>query len=128
MARALKLNNYPDPRDEDNKDTAFDMAAQLRIIVRMPITGMQEKGISPDEMRKNIRLLDILDPEGDDAHIPESGDTVTIEDNDFNYLVEKVKAFKWPFTDRRIIRFIEDIDKAETVKTETKSKRGKVSA
>ncbi len=75
--------------------------SQMILVMRTPMDG-RTAGI--DEVHKSIRVLDVLENT--------TGDFFELEDADYDYLKQKVRAFKWPFVDRAVEQFVEDISNA----------------
>lgn len=69
---------------------------EIKAITEMPANP--EKGVSIDEMRKSIRILDKL--EG-------SSDILELEDADFEFLLEKVRKATWGSNNRVFVEFVD---------------------
>lgn len=61
-----------------------------------------EKGVDFDEMKRRLRLLDVLEPAQD-------REVVQFEDADHELLVSIVKNARWLISDRKIVYFIEAV-------------------
>lgn len=81
--------------------------AILSDVVKM---SRAQNGVAVDEMRKRIRLLDILD------HGCEPGESVDVEDADYDLLVELVDAMRWGWTDRAFVEVADLVKNAPTKK------------
>lgn len=76
----------------------FDWTDVMRQIVQRPLDP--QKGVDIEEMRKSIKLLDILD---------DSNGVLELEDTDWEYLKAKTVAMQWAVIDRHIVRLVDDI-------------------
>jgi hypothetical protein len=63
-------------------------------------------GADIDEIRKSIRVLNVLDEIGQDAEVLE------LEDSDYEYMQTKVSASKFTFADAAIVQFVDDVTEA----------------
>ena len=73
----------------------------LRTIVKQPSGGaVSGKGIDLDDMRKDIRLLDVID---------KVGNVFEFEDADWGRLCAKIKAFPFGVADVGIVQFCDDV-------------------
>ena len=101
--KRIYLASLPDPRfapgDPNYENNRVDYRDIILNAVRIPLD--REKGASVDEMRKGIRILDALDAARDD--------TLELEDADWEFLKQKVEKFPWAGTDRRFLRFHDDV-------------------
>ena len=89
----------------------------IKAVMETPPPG---GGITPAEMRKRIRVLDALD-EADEA------DELTLEDADWSYLNKATQAFQFAKADGNLLKSIDEIIEAETVKPpKDKAKAGEV--
>ena len=97
---SLPDSHFPlgDPGYEANR---VDYRNIIENAVRIPLD--RQAGATVDEMRKGIRILDALDaaPLGDGV--------LELEDADWEFLKQKVEKFPWAGTDRRFIRFYDDV-------------------
>ena len=87
---------------EKGKVGFLDYKSLIRTIVQVPSDTRQ--GLSVDEVRKSVRVLDALD---------EAKDKLTLEDADYNLLRTKVNDFKFAFAHKNIVAFVDDILKAK---------------
>lgn len=84
--------------------TAVDYGDAIRTVIRQPLD--QQRGVSIEEMRRGIRILDKLDG---------STGTLELEDADYDHLKQKVEAMSWGMVDRNILDFIDTVlDASET--------------
>ena len=101
--KRIALLSLPDPRfplgDPNYEINRVDYAAVIEQAVRIPFD--RQTGATIDEMRKGIRVLDALD-----ARV---GDTMQLEDADWEYLKQKVERMPWAVVDRRFIQFYDDV-------------------
>ena len=81
----------------------------LMTIIKTPMNPRE--GISIDEMRKSVKLLDLIEIKKDE-------DEVELEDADYDFLKKKVESFKFAFANKIVLQFIDDILLAEEVKKE----------
>lgn len=97
-------------RDVSGNEDGF-----LEINYREQILGMvrQPSGDHFDvpEMRKAMRLIDVIEPADD-------GDTVGLEDADWEYLKERVMHGRYVVADNAILSFIADVEGAPTTPLE----------
>ena len=95
---------------QDGSDAGF-----LEIAYREQILGMV-RGPSGDhfdipEMRKAMRVIDLIEA-------AEDGDTVGLEDADWEYLRDRVTHGKYVIADKAILSFVADIEGAPTTSLE----------
>jgi hypothetical protein len=81
----------------DGTPKKLSYQAQLIEIMRTP-TG--DKGADIEEIRRSIKVLDALE---------KTGDTLQLEDADFEFMANKIKYARWPVIDRYVLQFIEDV-------------------
>ncbi len=101
--KRLELKNLPVTRP-DGTEMILSYWIQLQTTMRSPADP--QSGASIDEIRKSIRVLNVLDEIGQDAEVLE------LEDSDYEYMVTKVTASKFTFADAAIVQFVDDIIKA----------------
>ena len=89
----------------DGVDMTLSYWVQLQTTMRTPMDVQQ--GANVDEIRKSIRILDALDKAGEDAEFFE------LEDTDFEYMADKVKASRFTFADPAIVQFVDDVTDVE---------------
>ena len=77
----------------------FVYADAIRMVIRQPLD--KQAGVSIEEMRKGIRILDALDAA--------TGDTLDLEDADYDHLKAKVEAMHWGVVDRDLLGFIDAV-------------------
>jgi hypothetical protein len=82
----------------NNQTIKLSYKAQLMEVIKNPSTP---QGADYDEMRRSIRLLDLLEAA--------TGDDLSIEDADFEYLKQRILLARWPFIDKVVQNFIEDV-------------------
>ena len=80
------------------KPIRISYKAQIAELIRTP-SG--DKGADYDEVRRSIHILDILDET--------TGDTLSLEDADFEYMKGRILSARWPMIDKAIMTFIEDV-------------------
>jgi hypothetical protein len=80
----------------------FSYKEMIQVILESP--SDPTKGLSIDEVRKSIRILDVLE---------KSGDVLQVEDADFSHLLSKVRATKFSTANKVFVDFVEDFEKAE---------------
>lgn len=78
------------------EDMSYDEI--IRTVVRQPLD--KEKGVTIDEMRKGIRILDKLDA---------STTVLELEDADYDHLKAKIEAMQWGIVDRNLLDFIDTV-------------------
>lgn len=84
----------------------FDYRLNIKGILSAPPQGEDPRVqalANIDEVRKAVAILTEL------KKTPE-GMPLVLEDENFNYLVARVKAAKWPFVDAGILTFVDDIE------------------
>jgi hypothetical protein len=84
----------------DGSAGVLDYAEQIRGIVSAP--GEGQRGLSVDEIRNSMRVLDALDKAQDSE--------LNLEDNDYNYMIGKVNAARFGFASADILQFVEDVN------------------
>ena len=101
--KRIYLANLADPRFPAGSDgydaNRIDYRAIIENAIRIPLD--RQAGASIDEMRKGIRILDALDAAKDDI--------IGLEDADWEFLKAKLERFPWAGTDRRFLRFYDDV-------------------
>lgn len=85
----------------DGKEMTLDYWVQLQATMRQPMNVQQ--GADVEEIRKSIRILDVLDKAGKDAEFLE------LEDTDHTYLTTKVGATKFTFVAPELAQFVDDV-------------------
>jgi hypothetical protein len=71
-------------------------ADAIRQVIRQPLDP--QRGVSIEEMRRGIRILDKLDA---------AGATLDLEDADWEHLKQKVEGMSWGMVDRHLLEFID---------------------
>lgn len=84
----------------DGQPKKLSYKAQLIEILRTPSAS---NGADYDEVRRSIRILDKLDET--------KGDTLQLEDADFEYMKQRVLNARWPLIDKYVMAFVEDVTK-----------------
>lgn len=101
--KRIYLASLPDPRfpvgSDDYEANRVDYRNIIENVVRIPLDRQQ--GATIDEMRKGIRILDALDAAQQDV--------LALEDADWEFLKSKVEKFPWAGTDRRFLKFYDDV-------------------
>jgi hypothetical protein len=101
--KRIALLSLPDPRflpsDPNYEPNRVDYKDIIENAVRIPLD--RQSGATVDEMRKGIRILDALDAA--------QNDVLALEDADWEFLKSKVEKFPWAGTDRRFVRFYDDV-------------------
>jgi hypothetical protein len=120
--KRIKLLSLPDPRfpvgDPEYEANRVDYASIIEQCIRVPLD--RSTGATIDEMRKGIRVLDALD-----ARV---GDVIQLEDADWEFLKQKVEKMPWGMTDRRLVRFYDDVFSATESPRDTARSDGVASA
>lgn len=83
-----------------NEADPFNYITGINQVMRAPLNPQQ--GISIDEMKQSLKVLDKLDK-------CEVGDTLELEDAEWEFLCSKVRAARWGIVDSRLVAFSEDI-------------------
>lgn len=78
----------------------------LKAIVQSPVAP--QAGVTIDEMRKSVRILNILEDAKDNEDI-------SLEDADYDLLKQKVEKFPYSSSSKTLLDFIDSILNAETV-------------
>lgn len=89
-----------------DSSAALVYADAIRTVIRQPLDT--NRGVSIDEMRKGIRILDKLD----EAEKTNSGQ-LSLEDADYEHLKQKIEAMSWGMVDRHLLEFIDTVLSAE---------------
>ena len=98
--KRLTLRTLPVTRP-DGSEMNLSYWVQLQTTMRSP--SNPQGGADIDEIRKSIRVLNVLDEIGQDAEVLE------LEDSDYDYMVTKVTASKFTFADAAIVQFVDDV-------------------
>ena len=88
----------------DGTEIVLGYWAQLQSTMRMP--SNPQAGADIEEIRKSIRIIDVLEKAGQDAKV------VEFEDADYEFLITKVSAAKYTFADPAIVQFVDDVTAA----------------
>lgn len=86
--RTVQIENAPD----------FEYAEAVRMVIRQPLDT--QRGVSIDEMRRGIRILDKLDA---------ATDILELEDADYDHFKTKVEGMAWGMVDRNLMAFIDAV-------------------
>jgi hypothetical protein len=89
----------------NGNETELNYWEQLQATIRQPMNVQQ--GADVEELRKSIRILDVLDKAGHEA------DFLELEDTDHAYLVTKVSATKFTFVAPELVQFVDDVTQEE---------------
>lgn len=88
-----------------NKRTTIDIGGELLTYSDLMKAAMMRhrspEGFSSEEMRKDFRVLDVLDPKAE---------TITLEDADFEHFKSLLKVARWNVVHKDIIAFEDDIN------------------
>lgn len=68
-------------------------------------TPMDMKNADLNEVRRSLRILDVLDG------LPAEAQALELEDADYEYMKQRVLAARWPIISKVILTFIEDVTK-----------------
>lgn len=68
-------------------------------------TPMDMKNADLNEVRRSLRILDVLDG------LPAEAQALELEDADYEYMKQRVLAARWPIINQVILTFIEDVTK-----------------
>lgn len=98
------MRQVPIKKLKEENGPELDYIEILRMLVRVPEDP--RAGIGIEEIRKALRILDVLDGGTKDGH-------VLLEDADYQYLAARVKAHKWPMATREIVEFYDDVVNAK---------------
>jgi hypothetical protein len=87
-----------------------------REVIKNVINGVDPReGLSVDEMRKRLRVVDALEAC--------DGPVLELEDADYELLARKVREMKWIVVDRVIVDFCDDIANAADAKAKPPRKQ-----
>lgn len=104
VAREVPEGTEYDP--ETMVQRTFDYRPNIKGILSLPPQG-DDPRVQPvaniDDIRKSVAILTELKK-------TEEGSLLVLEDEDFNYLVSRIKGARWPFIDEVILTFIDDIE------------------
>jgi hypothetical protein len=84
-----------------------DYVHTIRQIIRKP--SDPRRGASLAELSAGCRLLKLLDGK-------KAGDSLWLDESDWNYLCDKTITFGWPAVDERLLRLADSILSAEEAK------------
>jgi len=79
----------------------FSYKEMLQVIMETPQDA--QKGATIDEVRKSIRVLDVLE---------KADDLLELEDSDYAFMMSKVKATKFTSANKVFVDFVDDLEKA----------------
>ena len=82
-------------------DGELDYKDYIKTIVAMPIEG--QRGLSIEEIRSSMRVLDALDKA--------EGEMIDLEDQDYEYMKSRVSQARFGFASAEILQFIDDVTK-----------------
>lgn len=83
-------------------EPGFDYRDLLLAIIKAPMAAGAHGGTSLEAMRADIRLLDKMEP-------AKPGEAVELEDADWGHLSNKVRAYPFAISDRRVVKMCDDI-------------------
>jgi len=81
----------------------WDYKEVIGSVIRLP-TGDQ-RGLEIEEIRSSLKVLDALD---------KAGDYLNLEDADFYFMADKIKAAKYTFVSPVIVQFVDDVTNPES--------------
>lgn len=94
--KAIRLRTVsPGPTDLEGD---LEWAEIVKQVIRKPLNP--ERGVEIEEMRKSIKILDILD---------KSNGVLELEDADWEHLRDKTVKMQWGVIDSRIIKFVDEV-------------------
>lgn len=82
-------------------ESEFSYKDMLQVIMESPQDP--QKGAGIEEVRKSIRVLDVLE---------KSTDVLELEDSDYSFMLAKVKATKFTSANKVFVDFVDDVEKA----------------
>lgn len=82
------------------------------------VLSVNQQGMSIDDIRKRIRILDVID------ELDESDTFMDLEDLDYLTLKNAIQTQKWVIADRNLLRIIDDVLEAETPSDKLKAVAG----
>ena len=82
------------------------------------VLSVNQQGMSIDDIRKRIRILDVID------ELDESDTFMDLEDLDYLTLKNAIQTQKWVVADRNLLRIIDDVLEAETPSDKLKAVAG----
>ena len=88
--------------EHDGKPLKITYKSQLIEVMRTPLNG-EWAGVN--EIRSSIRVLAALEAA--------TGDTLSLEDADFEHMRQCVLAMRWPIKNKLVIQFTDDVTKGE---------------
>ena len=91
--------------DKDKPSEQLDYKALIKSIMQSP--SDPRAGLTLDEVRKGVRVLEALEA---------SQDVLRLEDTDYKLLLSKLDKFKFGLAHKNIIEFADDIKEAKEVK------------
>jgi hypothetical protein len=86
------------PGKDTGADFDMDWKNIIAQVMRRPLD--QERGIEIDEMRKSIKILDLVE---------KSNGVLELEDADWELLKQKTLAMPWAVVDPRIVQFHDEV-------------------
>lgn len=114
MARKIVLD-FPEDLDLMGiADVNIQFVPQLRAVMTSPLKP--NAGVTMDEMHRTMRVLKSLD---------EAGEALVLEDADFEFVIQKLDAFRWPAVHPRLVAFDKAIREAEKVSLSDKPAKTK---
>lgn len=95
----------------EGKEIRINYRDQIEAILNVP---MDMRSADMNEVRRSIRVLDAIDltppplPHGEGEPV-----VLRLEDADYEYLKQRVLAARWPFINKVIVQFVDDVTKVE---------------
>jgi hypothetical protein len=80
------------------KENGFDYKLLIKNILSVPVNP--QVGLTVDEIRKAVRIMDLID---------KSKDKLELEDADYDYLKNRIETNKFAIAHKDIIEFVDDI-------------------
>ena len=84
----------------DGKPLKIVYKAQLIEVMKTPLNG---EWASVNEIRSSIRVMEALETA--------TGDTLNLEDADYDHMRQCVLSMRWPIKNKLVIQFTDDVTK-----------------
>jgi hypothetical protein len=81
----------------EGQEIKINYRDQIEAILNVP---MDMRSADLNEVRRSIRVLDALS---------EGNAILKLEDADYEYLKQRVLAARWPFINKAILQFVDDV-------------------
>ena len=88
-------------------DQAGELNYKTQIMTILGTPSNRQTGADYEEMRKSIRLLDLLDKVP--TPTTDKTESLELEDADFEYLKARIKEARYLLINREVMTFIEDV-------------------